>query len=184
MKQLHKITAMMMICFFIVHAALADVKTGTDEAKKQIYDNPDFILHIAPEDSLDNFSTKAFGHFNNDDYEDLVVLAPNFNNSGGETVGKAYVYYGTATGIDTTTVIDIEGIYTVEYGGITRITIGDFNNDGYDDLALGNPWYQKSGSTARGYVMVVLSNSDGSGLILNECIEFIGYSSYGTLGIA
>jgi len=149
----------------------------------QTYGNPDLILHIAPEDSLDGFgSPKAFGYFNNDNYEDLVVLAPNFINSQGQKVGKAYLYYGSTTGIDTLSVIEIEGIYAESYVGIYKITIGDYNNDGYDDLALGNPWYQKSSTTARGYTMVILSNSDGSGLNLEEYMEFIGYSSYGTFG--
>jgi len=164
--------------------------------QKIVYDKPEFILHIAPEDSNDGFGwPRYFGHFNNDKYEDLVVIAPHFQNSKGEKVGKAYIYYGTANGIDTVLYLSIEGIHhVVDIGtnewdnrGLHSAVIGDFNNDGYHDLAVGTPWFQRisdNSSFARGYAMVFLSNVDGSGLNLNEHIDFLGYTPIGNFSVS
>lgn len=163
---------------------------GTNSfGQKIVYDKPDFILHIAHEDSGDGFGVaKAFGRFNNDNYDDLVLLAPHYHNSKGEKVGKAYIFYGSSKGIDTTSYLTIEGKYPVneqaEHALIKRIT-GDFNNDGYDDLGIGSDWYQmQSFPYARGYFIVYLSKLDGTGLDLNNYIEFIGYTSIGRFAIA
>ncbi len=158
---------------------------------QRTFSTPDFILHISPADSSIGFGAeKAFGNFNKDSYDDLVVLAPHFKNSNGEKVGKAFLYYGTAIGIDTMSWGEFEGIYPIteiagselENRGLHSLAIGDLNNDGYDDLVLGTPWYERfsPGSTfAMGYAFVFLSNPDGSGLDFSKFIEFLGYTPIG-----
>lgn len=153
---------------------------------QNVYNQPDLIIHQAPKDSLDRFGySKMFGNFNNDEFEDLVVTAPYYHNSRTQMVGKAFIYYGSSTGLDSTSYIEIEGKYDIgnhpsPWKGIYNITTGDFNNDGYDDLVLGTDKYLKSGTnTARGYAMLFLSKADGSGLNVEEYIEFMGYTSYG-----
>lgn len=153
--------------------------------QKIVYDKPDFILHIAPEDSSDGFGAqKVFGHFNSDYFEDLVVLAPYFRNSNNEIVGKIYLYYGAAKGIDTTSYIEIENANPLveDLDIIFNMTVGDFNGDTFDDLAIGSPRYQGMYNATRGYARVFLSNPDGSGLKLDEPIEFIGYTIAGKFG--
>ncbi|HEX9970776.1 MAG TPA: Ser-Thr-rich GPI-anchored membrane family protein, partial [bacterium] len=69
-----------------------------------------------------------------------------------------------------------------ENRGLHSLAIGNFNNDGYDDLALGTPWYERfnpGSAFARGYAFVFLSNPDGSGLDFSKYIEFLGYTPIG-----
>ncbi|UCE07157.1 MAG: FG-GAP repeat protein [bacterium] len=178
-------------------ATLILLAIGTSSFGQKIaYNKPDFILHIAPEDSNDGFGwPRYFGRFNNDKYEDLVVIAPHFHNSKGEKVGKAYIYYGTRNGIDTVSYLSVEGICPVvdigtnewDNRGLHSAAVGDFNNDGYHDLAVGTPWFQRisdNSSFARGYAMVFLSNGDGSGLNLSEHIDFWGYTPIGNFSVS
>jgi len=107
------------------------------------------------------------GHFNADLFEDLVVLESDFVNSQGDRVGAAHIYYGSGNGYSQVPDQTIEGQHKAYQGkrGLVRAAIADFNNDGYDDLALGTP---NSGSTSwqykKGYFMVFLSRQDGTGL--------------------
>jgi hypothetical protein len=53
----------------------------------------------------------------------------------------------------------------VEQFGQSVISIGDVNNDGIDDFAVGDP-YDDAGGTDRGAIRVLLMNADGT--ILQE----------------
>jgi len=176
---------------YLVTMLILLAMSASSFGQKIVYDKPDFILHIASADSSDGFgAVKAFGRFNNDCYDDLVVLAPHAYSSTGKKVGKAFLYYGSKKGIDTTKCSVVEGLYPVDDSdkpdlfnrALHSLAIGDFNNDGYADLAIGTPWYQKislGSSLARGYAMVFLSKADGSGLDFDKPIEFLGYTPIG-----
>ncbi|WP_407931549.1 VWA domain-containing protein, partial [Ignavibacterium album] len=73
-----------------------------------VFTTPDFTIRNPENDSTAGFgysqfseNAKAIGRFNNDIYDDLVVVSPLYQNSAGIKVGKAYIYYGSATGLDT-----------------------------------------------------------------------------------
>src|SRR6266545_3317616 len=105
----------------------------------------------------------AAGDFNHDGFADLAVGAPD------ETVGSAFaagavsVLYGSAGGLTTT-----GGRLFTQVGGAVEggdefgwaLAAGDFNHDGFADLAAGAP-SEKVGSTVDAGAVSVLPGSTG-----------------------
>jgi hypothetical protein len=88
-------------------------------------------------------TTVATGDFDNDGYDDLACAAPfeNENIGVGEEHGSVIVNYGSLRGIthvsaDYLTVGAVPDD-DVHYGW--AMAVGDFDNDGFDDLAVGLP---------------------------------------------
>lgn len=75
------------------------------------------------------------GDFNGDGYEDLLIGAP-FYDIPASSAGAAYLFYG---GPSPDTVVDhiFTGQAASDFFGIAVAGIGDFNNDGFDDIAVG-----------------------------------------------
>ncbi len=100
----------------------------------------------------------AVGDFDNDGFNDLAVSEHISNSS---TSGAVYVYFGSAQGYDkinkTSIYSDLSGRRFGE-----KITTGDFNNDGYDDLVVGNRSFRPTGSyTGEGRVQVYFGGPGG-----------------------
>jgi hypothetical protein len=95
----------------------------------------------------DYFGTAlAVGDFNDDGYDDLAVGAPGASDSGYAASGSVHVIYGSTSGLTATGDQiwhqDISGIEGVAAGGDlfgSALSAGDFNCDGYSDLAVGTP---------------------------------------------
>ncbi len=86
------------------------------------------------------FAVGDAGDVNADGYEDAVVTAPGYLLGAG----RASVYYGSSTGLSTTSVTHLYGS-ALSVLGVSAAGGGDVNGDGYDDLAVGN--YAVSSST-------------------------------------
>lgn len=93
-----------------------------------------------------NPSAVAVGYFNNDDIPDIAVA-----NYGSSTVS---IFLGNADGTFTRANCTASAIDCVTGGSPKGVVTGDFNGDGYTDIAVTN-----SGS---GTVSVLLGNGDGT----------------------
>lgn len=123
------------------------------------------------ETPFDQFgSALAVGDFDGDGFDDLAVSAPraNWNDHDGE--GCVYGFYGSPTGLiqtggtsfDLFTQIDLTGSTSEEddfFG--TALAVGDFNHDGYDDLAVGVPFENHGALSNSGMVRVIWGSSTG-----------------------
>jgi hypothetical protein len=112
----------------------------------------------------------AFGHvlaagdFNNNGFADLAVGAP-FEAVGSATgAGAVSVLYGSAAGLTRT-----GGQLFTQVGGAVEardlfgfaLAAGDFDNDGFDDLAAGAPWERVGTAVLAGAVSVLYGTGGG-----------------------
>ncbi len=109
----------------------------------------------------------AAGDLNNDGYDDLVIGVPSEDVGQVDDAGAVNILIGSETGIVKRkdrlfTQADLGG--TVE--GIDRfgnaIAYGDFDNDGYDDVAIGAPTEDYRGKADAGVVHIVYGSANGA----------------------
>lgn len=88
----------------------------------------------------------AIADFNDDGYDDLAIAAPGANDARPVASGSVHVLYGSTTGLteagDQLWTMDTSGVDgTAESGDYwgDALSAGDFNCDGYSDLAIGSP---------------------------------------------
>ncbi|MCJ7739318.1 MAG: FG-GAP-like repeat-containing protein [Anaerolineae bacterium] len=81
-------------------------------------------------------SVACAGDVNGDGYADVVVGAPLYTNGQTEE-GRAFLWYGSASGISATRDWLAEGNAAGAWYGYSVATAGDVNGDGYSDLVVG-----------------------------------------------
>ena len=107
------------------------------------------MLTIAGDnDPNDRFGSRTtFGDFNGDGLDDLVITAPQKDVNGIEDVGMMWVLPGLSQGMgiinsaksfDLSMFIANEDISAKDHWG-EMIVSGDFNGDGYEDIAISSP---------------------------------------------
>jgi hypothetical protein len=99
-----------------------------------------YVTGVNPRDQS-ALSVSGAGDVNGDGFDDIIIGAP----SGSNEVGAAYVIYGKmhSTNISLTLLTVEQGfsiIGTMTYGslGYSVSGAGDINNDGYDDVIIGD----------------------------------------------
>ncbi|MBZ4014330.1 FG-GAP-like repeat-containing protein [Streptomyces purpurogeneiscleroticus] len=108
------------------------------------------------------------GDFNGDGYRDLAVSAPAATVGGHKNAGAVTVLYGSADGVSAarhaTFTQDTTGVpgaaETDDFFGLTT-SAGDFNSDGYADLAVGAPYEDVSGDADGGTVQILWGAAGG-----------------------
>lgn len=99
----------------------------------------DFVGSVDGENAGDQFGqAMCTMDYNGDGYPDLIVGAPTLDGAGISS-GRVYIYYGGPTA-DTDADMTLDGI-TGSHFGQAVASAGDFNNDTYEDLLVGAPFY-------------------------------------------
>lgn len=108
----------------------------------------------------------ATGDFNGDGFGDVLVGAPSENVGSASSAGGFNVIYGGSVGLDTPdnasfTQANLPG--RAEAGDLLGLAVaaGDFNNDGFDDAAIGAPGEGIGSLHAAGVVYIVSGSASG-----------------------
>ena len=110
----------------------------------------------------------AVGNFDNDNYDDLAIGIPGHNAGGQNDAGGAVVLYGTNTGLTATgnqlwsqDTDEIDGTPEADDSFGWSLATGDFDNDGFDDLAVGVPFEAVGAISNAGAVNVIYGSAAG-----------------------
>ncbi len=96
-------------------------------------------------------SVSSAGDVNGDGYGDIIVGEPYFADDLSNQ-GRAYVWYGSTSGISTYDDWDWDVVGGVsDHYGTSVATAGDVNGDGYSDIIVGAPFDATGAGTAYAY---------------------------------
>ena len=103
-------------------------------------------------------SVAGAGDVNADGFSDVLVGAP-FYDQGESNEGAAFVYLGSVQGISLIPTI-IQSNQADAHLGASLVSAGDLNGDGFSDIILGAPHYDKLYSD-QGLVKIRLGSANG-----------------------
>ena len=103
------------------------------------------------------FSVAGAGDVNGDGYDDVIIGAPMVY-SGGSAAGEAYIHFGGPS-MDGVPDLVLKGAKAGDCFGYCVASVGDVNNDSYDDVIVGASYANGKKGTA--YIFLGNSSMDG-----------------------
>jgi hypothetical protein len=123
--------------------------------------DPDHVFTARGDGAEDHFARSLItdADFNGDGHKDLLVGIPH-DDDGGSNAGSLRVFPGSSIGLSSAAVATIHGASDSENLGLYtyRFGVGDLNGDGYDDLVVGIPTDDTTG-TDSGKIIVYMGSS-------------------------
>jgi hypothetical protein len=99
------------------------------------------------------------GDVNNDGHADLLVSSPAWDNTPAQpNMGKVWLYYGKSSGLDSLPAATIQSTQANSWLGSAITGAGDVDHDGYDDILVGAPLYDK-GQVDEGVALIYLGGA-------------------------
>ena len=89
-------------------------------------------------------SVASAGDVNGDGYSDVIVGAPGYEDDQMDE-GAAFVYHGSYTGLAAAHAWMVWGNQVGAVFGFSVASAGDVNGDGYSDIIVGTPYYDRVG---------------------------------------
>ncbi|HHN93476.1 MAG TPA: hypothetical protein ENK17_01790, partial [Anaerolineae bacterium] len=126
-------------------------------------------------------SVAAAGDVNGDGYGDVIIGARDYDDDATASPGKAYVYYGNATGLSTNWDWAATGSSNSDFG-VAVAGAGDVDGDGYADVLIGAADYNPGGQPSAGKASLFLGSA--SGLSATPVWTAVGEAGYDFFGRA
>jgi unsaturated chondroitin disaccharide hydrolase len=141
-------------------------KPGGEYDHGLIYGDYFFLEALLRYRDIARRSAQPLTDFNGDGYGDLAVGAPGESSGTTDGAGCVNVLYGTSTGLTSTGARALSqgsAAGSVEAGDHfgASVATGDFNRDGYSDLAVGAPEEDSGPSADAGFVNVLYGGPGG-----------------------
>jgi hypothetical protein len=104
-------------------------------------------------------SVSGIGDVNSDGFGDLVIGNGYYDNPGTtySQEGRAFIYLGSAAGVDTSSQLKLEETSTYRFG-VSVSGAGDVNGDGFDDVVIGSA---SGGGVGNGKICIYHGSSGG-----------------------
>jgi hypothetical protein len=143
---------------------------------------PDWTAESNQASALFGRSVSTAGDVNGDGYSDVIVGAYLYDN-GQTDEGRAFVYYGSASGLSLTPNWTAESNQPYAYFGVSVSTAGDVNGDGYSDIIIGAYGYD-NGQTDEGAAFVYYGSASGLSITPDWTAESNQASAYFGLSVS
>jgi len=152
----------------VVHIIYGTSASGLASTDAQAFSqNTSGVLDVCEANDLFG-SAIAAGDFDNDGFDDLAIGVPGETVGGQAGAGAIQILYGSASGLTTTgmrqftqATTDVESNADANDNFGASLAVGDVNNDGFDDLAVGVPGETVGGQAEAGAVHVFFGTSAG-----------------------